>query len=186
MPSGYDAEFVGGISDVPIRNSSVPRNFVWGGGGVPTNSVEDRGQRERGSGGGSSPSQGFCSIFKRVKPVFLLGCYGCIFRGTGTSAQLSKLQGRGDWTHSPFSVRHWFISTSGKVRLRDLGQAVKTQRLLHVLRDCFNVQTQRSAQPVYCQVFRVILRTNADNLFPYTWLPGWTVWWRLSGTILIF
>jgi len=29
----------------------VPRNFVWGGGS--TNSVEDRGQRERGSGGGS-------------------------------------------------------------------------------------------------------------------------------------
>ena len=34
--------------------SGVPRNFVWGGGGgVSTNSVEDRGQRERGSGGGS-------------------------------------------------------------------------------------------------------------------------------------
>ena len=31
--------------------SGVPRNFVWGGGS--TNSVEDRGQRERGSGGGS-------------------------------------------------------------------------------------------------------------------------------------
>jgi hypothetical protein len=34
--------------------SGVPRNFVQGGGGgVSTNSVEDRGQRERGSGGGS-------------------------------------------------------------------------------------------------------------------------------------
>ena len=31
-------------------SSGVPRNFVWGG---STNSVEDRGQRERGSGGGS-------------------------------------------------------------------------------------------------------------------------------------
>ena len=33
------------------RPSGVPRNFVRGGGS--TNSVEDRGQRERGSGGGS-------------------------------------------------------------------------------------------------------------------------------------
>ena len=31
------------------KNSGVPRNFVWGGGS--TNSVEDRGQREQGSGG---------------------------------------------------------------------------------------------------------------------------------------
>ena len=31
--------------------SGVPRNFVWGRGSI--NSVEDRGQRERGSGGGS-------------------------------------------------------------------------------------------------------------------------------------
>jgi hypothetical protein len=32
--------------------SGVPRNFFGGGGGL-TNSVEDRGQRERGSRGGS-------------------------------------------------------------------------------------------------------------------------------------
>jgi hypothetical protein len=32
-------------------SNGVPRNFVWGGGS--TNSVEDRGQRERGSGGSS-------------------------------------------------------------------------------------------------------------------------------------
>ena len=31
--------------------SGVPRNFVPG--GVSTNSVEDKGQRERGSGGGA-------------------------------------------------------------------------------------------------------------------------------------
>jgi hypothetical protein len=36
----------------PVQSSGVPRNFVPGGGGS-TNSVEDRGQRERGSGGGS-------------------------------------------------------------------------------------------------------------------------------------
>ena len=39
-----------------VLTSGVPRNFVRGG---LTNSVEDRGQRERGSGGGSPPSQGF-------------------------------------------------------------------------------------------------------------------------------
>jgi hypothetical protein len=34
-----------------LESSGVPRNFFRGGGS--TNSVEDRGQRERGSGGGS-------------------------------------------------------------------------------------------------------------------------------------
>ena len=36
-----------------IGTSGVPRNFVQRGGGGSTNSVEDRGQRERGSGGSS-------------------------------------------------------------------------------------------------------------------------------------
>jgi hypothetical protein len=35
-----------------VINSGVPRNF-FGGLGVSTNSVEDRGQRKWGSGGGS-------------------------------------------------------------------------------------------------------------------------------------
>ena len=42
--------------------SGVPRNFVRGG---SANSVEDRGQRERGSGGGSSlvrGSGGSCNL----------------------------------------------------------------------------------------------------------------------------
>jgi hypothetical protein len=40
------------VQDDPVRDSSgVPRKFSGGGGS--TNSVEDRGQRERGSGGGS-------------------------------------------------------------------------------------------------------------------------------------
>jgi hypothetical protein len=34
-----------------LTNSGIPRNFFSGGGS--TNSVEERGQRERGSGGGS-------------------------------------------------------------------------------------------------------------------------------------
>jgi hypothetical protein len=59
--------------------------IVFGGGGGSTNSVEDRGQREWGPS-----SQGFHSIYKLVKPIFLLGCYGCIFHGTGNSAQLCQ------------------------------------------------------------------------------------------------
>ena len=47
-------------------SSGVPRNFA---GGVSTNSVEDRGQRERGSGG-SSPlvrgSGGSCSLVQEI------------------------------------------------------------------------------------------------------------------------
>ena len=45
-------QFIAGESAVTLPQSSgVPRNFVQVGGS--TNSVEDRGQRERGSGGGS-------------------------------------------------------------------------------------------------------------------------------------
>ena len=50
------------------RTSGVPRNFVRGGGGA-TNSVEDRAQRERGSGG-SSPlvrgSGGNCNMVQEI------------------------------------------------------------------------------------------------------------------------
>ena len=49
-----------------IGNSGVPRNFFRGG---STNSVEDRGQRERGSGG-SSPlvrgSGGSCNLVQEI------------------------------------------------------------------------------------------------------------------------
>jgi hypothetical protein len=71
-----------------------------GGGGGSTNSV-DRGQREQGSGGASSLVRGFHSIFKWVKPVFWLRCYGCVFHGTGNSAQLCQnfgISGWGGWT----------------------------------------------------------------------------------------
>jgi len=46
--------------------SGVPRKFVGGGGS--TNSVEDRGQRERGSGGGSPlvrGSGGSCNSYNK-------------------------------------------------------------------------------------------------------------------------
>ena len=47
--------------------SGVPMNFVRGGGS--TNSVEDRGQRERGSGGGSllvRGSGGSCNLVQKI------------------------------------------------------------------------------------------------------------------------
>ena len=49
------------------RTSGVPRNFVRGGGS--TNSVEDRGQRERGSGSGSPlvrDSGGSCKLAQEI------------------------------------------------------------------------------------------------------------------------
>ena len=49
------------------RISGVPRNFVWGGGS--TNSVQDRGQRERGYGGGSPlvrGSGGSCNLVQEI------------------------------------------------------------------------------------------------------------------------
>ena len=51
-----------------IRGSGLPRNFVRGVGGS-TNSVEDRGQREWGSGGGSSlvrGSGGSCNLVQEI------------------------------------------------------------------------------------------------------------------------
>ena len=45
-----------------------------------------------------------------VKAVFLLGCYGCIFHGTGNSAELCQNFGiSGGFEHPkpPPSVRHW-------------------------------------------------------------------------------
>ena len=47
--------------------SGIPRNFVLGGGS--TNSVEDRGQRERGSGRGSPlvrGSGGRCNLVQEI------------------------------------------------------------------------------------------------------------------------
>ena len=47
--------------------NGVPRNFVRGGGS--TNSVEDRGQRERRSGGGSplvGGSEGSCNLVQEI------------------------------------------------------------------------------------------------------------------------
>ena len=48
--------------------SGVPRNFFHGG-GCSTNSVEDRGERERGSGGGSPlvrDSGGSCNLVQEI------------------------------------------------------------------------------------------------------------------------
>jgi hypothetical protein len=51
-----------------FSTSGVPRNFVRGEGGS-TNSVEDRGQRERGSWGGSPivrGSGGSCNLVQEI------------------------------------------------------------------------------------------------------------------------
>jgi hypothetical protein len=50
-----------------LHCSGVPRNFVRR--GVSTNSVEDRGQREQGSGGGSPlvrGSGGSCNLVQEI------------------------------------------------------------------------------------------------------------------------
>ena len=57
-------------SNLVLQSSGVPRNFVrGGGGGGSTNAVEDRGQRERGSGGGSPlvrSSGGSCNLVQEI------------------------------------------------------------------------------------------------------------------------
>jgi hypothetical protein len=81
-------------------SSGVPRKFFrerGGGGGCSTNSVEDRGQRERDLGA-AGPSQGFHLICKWVKPVFWLGCYNVFFTELGirfSFVTTSQFRGRG-------------------------------------------------------------------------------------------
>jgi len=51
------------------RGGGVPRNLGGGGGGVSTNSVEDRGQRKRGSGDGSPLVRGSGSSCNLVQEI---------------------------------------------------------------------------------------------------------------------
>jgi hypothetical protein len=64
--------------------SGVPRTCSGGG------KIQLTVGRESGDLGAVAPSQGFPSICKWMTPVFLLGSYGCIFHGTGNSAQLCR------------------------------------------------------------------------------------------------
>jgi len=64
-PRQSSEQEIPGISHNP-KISGVPRNFVRG---VSTNSVEDRGQREWGSGGGSPlvrGSRGSCNLVQET------------------------------------------------------------------------------------------------------------------------
>jgi hypothetical protein len=76
------------LSYVALPLSGVPRNFCrWG----SFNKFSWGHRAERTGIWGRQPhSHRFCSICKWVNPVFLLVCYGCIFHGTGNSAQLCQ------------------------------------------------------------------------------------------------
>jgi hypothetical protein len=54
------------------------QEFFFGGWGGSTNSVEDRGQRERGSGGGSHLVRGSAQFAIRFDFVKLSGCRGLL------------------------------------------------------------------------------------------------------------
>jgi hypothetical protein len=81
--------------------SGVPRDFFQG-----VQQIKLRTERT-GNLGRQPLSQGFCSICKWVKPVFLLGCYRCIFHRTGNSARLCQTS-EFWWVgfEAPPSVRH--------------------------------------------------------------------------------
>jgi hypothetical protein len=61
--------------------------------------------------GQEPPSHGFRSVCKWMKPILWLGCYGCIFHGTGNLVQLCKNVAigvvGGCSTPQPSVVRHW-------------------------------------------------------------------------------
>jgi hypothetical protein len=65
-PVAYPGIFFGGVQQIQLRTEG----------------------RENGDLGAVAPSLGFHPICKWAKPVFWLGCYRCIFHGTGNLAQL--------------------------------------------------------------------------------------------------
>jgi hypothetical protein len=61
-----------------VTDSGVPRKFVRG---VQKNSVEDRGQRERGSGGGSPVVSGFggsCNLIQKISYIKIFSIFGTL------------------------------------------------------------------------------------------------------------
>jgi hypothetical protein len=73
-------------SYVPSTAVAYPGILFGGGRGVFTKFSWGQRAEKPGIWGREPPSQGFRSICKWVKPVLLLGCYGCFFNGTGNSA----------------------------------------------------------------------------------------------------
>jgi hypothetical protein len=91
---------------------AYPGIFSGWGGGVQQTQLRTEG-RENEDLGRQPPNQGFHPICKWMNPIFLLGFYGCIFHGTGNSAQLWQnfgISGGGGGIETPkqSSVRPWF------------------------------------------------------------------------------
>jgi hypothetical protein len=88
--------WVGGCAGLDVWRKGTSLTLIqWriqecvSGGGFNKFSWGQRAERTR-IWGRQPPSQGFHAIYKRVKPVFWLGCYGCIFHGTGNLVQLCQ------------------------------------------------------------------------------------------------
>jgi hypothetical protein len=99
-------------------------------------------------------SQGFHSICKWKKPVFWLGCYGCIFHATGNSAQLCQNFGisGGLSTPSPpgapLPVTHWIGARGWTLWKRDNSlPGIKLQFLICSDRDLVTTDCHPSAFP---------------------------------------
>jgi hypothetical protein len=74
-----------------VTSTTMPKQWrtqeFFSGAGVQQIHLRKEG-RENGVWGRQPPSKRCRSICKWVTPVFLLGCYGCIFHGTENLAQL--------------------------------------------------------------------------------------------------
>jgi hypothetical protein len=117
--SGYNTEILSWKSYTALTSIVTPssiletftasqwctQEFCLGRGGPPTQ-LWPEGREIRDMGGGSPPSQEFRSIFKWVKPVFLLGCYRCISHWLGIRLSSIKLRNFGGWGLNPPSPRY--------------------------------------------------------------------------------
>jgi hypothetical protein len=115
-------------------------------------------QRSEGTGiwGRYPPSQVFHSMCKWVKPVFLLGCYGCILHGTGNSTRLCQNFGISGWGVggcTPTSPRY---ATDHLNKLGVDGRVLKLT-LRKGEKDDFNY------------IGQALLQTNGERL----WTPEW-------------
>jgi hypothetical protein len=167
QPFVYAKELTGPLCPLSVHGSRVTKvpggpqtcilNILWlsggagGGGGYTRNIFRGRfnkfswGQRAERTGiwGQQPPIQGFRSIFKLVKPVFWLGCYGCIFHGTGNSAQLFQsfgISGVGVWTPTPQIPPRYATALTPKTRSPDTHASVEpelhTQRIWAEVSSC--------------------------------------------------
>jgi hypothetical protein len=164
--------------------SGVHRNFFRGGwlhleffSGASTNSVEDRGHRERGSGGSSPPSQGFHSILQMNETHILIRFLRMYFpRNWEFGSALSKLRNLGvcGWGLNPPNAPQYVTGVNNySIILRCLSN---TNKILPCLYKSYRLNVSALQKPPSGQLQSLLYTT----IYYIKWLQlAW--WWLLES-----